>query len=225
MIISHKYQFIFVKTTKTAGTSIETYLSPYCGKADVFTPIFPVEPGHIPRNFGSPVPNNLASLSMDEFRQLQTHTTYRNHMPATQIRDRVEGGVWDSYYSFCVERNPWEKAVSHYAMLLKREQFEASFEQYCLEKRCPSDASKWLSPGSKEILVDRVVRYERLHEELAELFGRLGIPFENGLNVRAKSGYRNTQTDFRKYYTNNAMIESVASVCHREIELLGYRFS
>ncbi|PON15613.1 hypothetical protein C2W62_22900 [Candidatus Entotheonella serta] len=45
MLISHRYQFIFVKTRKTAGTSIEASLSRYCGDADVITSIsLPDEP-------------------------------------------------------------------------------------------------------------------------------------------------------------------------------------
>jgi len=39
MIISHKHKFIFIKTRKTAGTSIEIFLSQFCGKADILTPI------------------------------------------------------------------------------------------------------------------------------------------------------------------------------------------
>ena len=39
MIISHKYKYIFFKTSKTAGTSIEISLSRFCGKDDVITPI------------------------------------------------------------------------------------------------------------------------------------------------------------------------------------------
>ena len=45
MLISHRYKCIFVKTRKTAGTSIEASLSRYCGDFDVMTPIsLPDEP-------------------------------------------------------------------------------------------------------------------------------------------------------------------------------------
>ena len=39
MIISHKHRFIFIKTRKTAGTSIEIFLSQFCDKDDILTPI------------------------------------------------------------------------------------------------------------------------------------------------------------------------------------------
>lgn len=39
MIISHKHKFIFIKTRKTAGTSIEISLSRFCCNNDIVTPI------------------------------------------------------------------------------------------------------------------------------------------------------------------------------------------
>jgi hypothetical protein len=39
MIISHEHKFIFLKTKKTAGTSIELAVSQLCGPDDVITPL------------------------------------------------------------------------------------------------------------------------------------------------------------------------------------------
>ena len=39
LIISHKHQFVFIKTNKTAGTSIEIALSRFCGPEDIITPV------------------------------------------------------------------------------------------------------------------------------------------------------------------------------------------
>ena len=43
MIISHSYQFIFIKPRKVAGTTIELMLSPYLESGDCATPVEPNE--------------------------------------------------------------------------------------------------------------------------------------------------------------------------------------
>ena len=39
MIVSHEHRFIFVKTHKTGGTSVEIALAEHCGPDDIITPI------------------------------------------------------------------------------------------------------------------------------------------------------------------------------------------
>ncbi len=120
MILSHKHKFIFIKTAKTAGTSIEVFLSRHCDPKDIVTPIAPPVEGHQPRNyegFINPIPEILERPG--KFFSALRHTIisrdkFYNHMPASEVRSRVPADVWSSYFKFCVERNPWDKVLSHY---------------------------------------------------------------------------------------------------------------
>jgi len=59
MILSKINNFLFLKTRKTAGTSIEIFLSRYCDDKDIITPITPIDEltrlkvGRICQNFHS----------------------------------------------------------------------------------------------------------------------------------------------------------------------------
>ena len=61
MIISHKYKFIFLKTSKTAGTSIEIALSKFCEGDDIITPISPKDED-IRQNLGYLGPQNYTRI-------------------------------------------------------------------------------------------------------------------------------------------------------------------
>ena len=121
MIISHKYRFIFLKTSKTAGTSVEIALSRFCGPDDVITPVSPEDEekrrlagGLPPQNYtGSP----LQHTPMQWWKKLsrgKPPMRFYNHIPARKIRRRVGSEVWDQYYKFCIVRNPWDRVISQY---------------------------------------------------------------------------------------------------------------
>ena len=90
MIVSHTNRFIFLKTPKTAGTSIQNALKSICEYPDVVTY------GHINQITGE----NASPLS--EFATMQ------------ELPNQI------SYFSFGFTRNPWSLALSRYMYQIKR---------------------------------------------------------------------------------------------------------
>jgi hypothetical protein len=229
MILSHRFKFIFIKTAKTAGTSIEVFLSKHCGPPDVVTPILPRIEGHQPRNYEgliNPVPEILerpGKLLLTLRHSMTSRTKFYNHMPACEVKQRVPADVWKGYFKFCVERNPWEKVLSHYKMHAAREGGALSFEEYLARGRFPINDFRYMDRSRSKIMVDRVVRYENLLVELNEIFAQLNIPFDGTLGVRAKSEYHVDRQPYQKVFSDNQR-RIVEKAFAREIELHGYRF-
>lgn len=98
-----------------------------------------------------------------------------------------------------------------------------SLDQYLSKGRYPINYFRYTDRSGKRIIVDRVVRYENLMDDLAEVFSRLSVPFEGSLGVRAKSNYRTDRTPYQFVFTE-AQRKIVERTFAREIELHGYSF-
>jgi hypothetical protein len=174
-LISHKYRFIFIKTTKTAGTSIEVDLSGLMDEKDVVTELGVPEPGHFPRNT---VVNGVPMW---------------NHVSAREVQSAIGAELFNSYFRFCVEREPVDKCISHFSMLKESPRHNIgnetlTWEQYVERRQFPTDDAKYLSESGR-LIVDRILKYENLNSELIRLADELGFPF-NGLQAKAKSSFR-----------------------------------
>ena len=102
MLVSYCYRFIFLKTKKTAGTSVELYFKPFC-KA----------PGPAPN--GDASPPNVSEFGIVGSRgNMQKFDQWWVHMPARKIRAQLGEAIWSGYFRFETIRNPYEKAVSAY---------------------------------------------------------------------------------------------------------------
>jgi hypothetical protein len=229
MILSHKYKFIFIKTAKTAGTSIEVFLSQLCGPRDVVTPIAPPVAGHQPRNyegFINPIPEILerpGKLFSALRHSVTSNVKFYNHMPAREVRNRVPADIWNSYFKFCVERNPWDKVLSHYHMHAAREGGSLSFDEYLARGRFPVNYFRYTDRSGTKIIVDRIIRYENLLPGLGEVFSQLGIRFDGKLGVAAKSEYRTDRRPYQEIF-NEKQRQVVEDAFAKEIELHGYSF-
>jgi hypothetical protein len=176
MIISFSHNFIFIKTRKTASTSLEVYLSQQCAENDIVTPIYPENSTHKPRNYAA---QNGATILY-------------NHMPATQIRDLYPDRFQTSY-KFAFERHPIDKCLSHFAMLLnspfhQKEGGPTTWEQYLEHGDFPIDTALY-TDGAGKLAIDKLYKYEEITEGLADIAGKTGIE-NRPLSVREKSGFR-----------------------------------
>ncbi|MCY7396304.1 MAG: sulfotransferase family protein [Nocardioides sp.] len=214
MIVSHEHRFIFLKSRKTAGTSVEIALSRACGPDDVITPISPAdEPvraaygGRGPQNFDAPPLPRRAW----------------NHMPASMVRQLVGRAVWRDYLTFSIERNPWDALVSLYHWRT-REGEELSFEDFVwsdtVENYATRQSRAYRIDG--ELAVDEVCRYDTLDHDLGRIWRRLELPGVLEL-PHAKSQTRPHRQPYSAYY-DDASRDRVAEVFAPTIEAFGFEF-
>ena len=223
MIVNHKYRFIFLKTRKTAGTSIEIALSQFCDSKDIITPIWKPDES-VRRELGFRGPQNY-DLPL-RFRGLtwfntERHKQFFNHATAQFIRDNVGINVWDSYFKFCFERNPFDKAISRYYWKICEPRPDIADYLESAPTRLLSD---WdIYTINDHIAVDFIGRYESLHEDLAIIRDKLGLDKQIIL-PRAKSGYRNNHEHYSRILNAKARAR-IEIVCAKEIAALDYRWS
>jgi len=199
MILSHDWRFIFIKTEKTAGTSIEMALARHCGPLDIVTPIHArdeaarLEQGVRARNFvvtesafePEADPEAQEQRFKDSGWPVRPRPAFYNHMTAGEIRDAAGSRIFESYCKFAVERDPCDKLISYYYWLgrdrhMTFPDFVAGFDALSNWRRCTIDG---------RLAVDRLIRYDRLEAGLREVLEPLGLPWDGAL-PRAKSGLR-----------------------------------
>lgn len=222
MIISHEHRFVFLKTQKTAGTSIEVLLERYVEPGAIVTPIEPPVAGHTPRNHQrpfNPVPEMLATRRVRApLSDLKRHRTFFNHIDATRARARLGRKRWDSYFKFCFDRDPWDKTVSWYYWQTRFLPERPSFRDFVLTDPLPSDLDRYSTDG--EVAMDFIGRFEHLDADLAVVMDRLGFTDVPSLS-REKARSRPVDAGVDPLYTEE-LDDRVASVFARELVLLGY---
>lgn len=230
MLLSHKHKFIYIKTRKTASSSTEVSLSRYCdGPHDVVTPMAREEES-LRRPLGVVAKNYLSEwgdydwydwckLAVRGRRKLR----FWGHMTAHEIRERVPPDVWNTYFKFTFDRNPWDKTVSNYFWRSTRDREPMDLDEYFRRYagRFPQFNYQYYSIGDA-LAVDFVGRFENLTRDLASALRRVGIEFDGWL-PHAKGVARKDRRHYSQIL-NDEQRQLVARHFKQEIDLLGYRF-
>lgn len=229
MIISHKHKFIFIKTEKTAGTSIEIALSKICGPKDIITRITPNDektrselgyPG--PQNYLYPL-NSYGVVDYLKVIKYKGRIGYYNHISAAQIKERIPADIWNSYFKFTFERNPFDKLISWYYWTGGPEK-HGSVMNFIQSGRAGELRGFDLYSIGAIPAVDKVYKFEELKAALVDISDRLGL--DEKLELPKKKAKGNVRKDKRHYkdILNEEEIEWISKMFAREIAYFGYQF-
>lgn len=204
MICSHAWRFVFLKTRKTAGTSVEIALSRLCGEADIVTPLAAVDEaarfeasGRVARNYASvgfaaPAREERADL-VGFFEQQRTQAAVRgqfyNHMPAKETRPLLGERVWGGYFRFTIERDPYSRLQSQYFWQIQATADPPDFATWLRSPLPLQNSNQAIYVDQGGLAVNFVADFARLDEDMALLAATFGWPWEGSL-PRAKSGVR-----------------------------------
>ncbi len=206
-MLSHDLRTIFIHVPKTAGQSIEmVFLKKLNLTWQERAPLL-LRPNRDPAKG----PPRLAHLYADEY-------VACGHISAEDFA---------SYFKFGVVRNPWARAVSEYKFAYQPRgiAFDLFLSEVIgkgrgvVERRHVDPQKRFLYSEDGTLLVDRVLRYESLADEFAEvsrtIFGRREpLPVVNAAPDRS---------DYRSFY-DEAGRRLIAEAYGDDIETFGYQF-
>lgn len=225
MIISHSHKFIFIKSHKTAGTSIEAALSKYCSGDDIVTPL-------INYKFNRDDNGEWIHHSMNS-------EGFHQHDDALTIRNRLPADVWNNYFKFSITRNPWDRAVSFFSWEKRRDPALTPHKRFYNYLGIPFNELRetrklfnkyikgdWTTNDpfytiDDQLCVDFVIHYERLTEDFQEVCKTIGIPPVE--LPRLKSGIRKKNHHYSEYYDEESKL-IVANRHSNDLRLFSYEF-
>ena len=186
MIVSHKNNFIFFKTLKTAGSSIQAALSSICGPDDILIGIMMID---------GVLPDRPSRGQLRQFRNSLVPKTYTEVSQYYNVPD---------FFSFGFVRNPYDLVVSRYhwdAAKFGRESpiegFKAWTKHY-IQERAYKDLQHPYLGTEDSILVDFVGRYENISEDYKKIEKFINCKLPD--LTHEKRGYRDKNVHYSSYY-------------------------
>lgn len=217
MIICHTHKFIFVKTRKTGGSSLQHFLAEkVCNPArgDIVTGM-----------------SEFSGFNWKGTPLERPDGTAWGHAPMAMAW-RILGDAHGDYFKFTVERNPWDKTVSNFLFLNKKQNLEyTDIKQFLLDdpNRLPTDYDKYASFSGK-LFVTHVYDYENLGKVAQYIVMNCRkkdtsidmFDPEEFAQYSHKSGYREDKP-YTDYYDDESR-DMVAGAFAREIRMFGFKF-
>jgi hypothetical protein len=171
-IVSHSHKFILLRTRKTAGSALESWLA---RQLDPNLNIASLGPELVEADPQLTVFSNQAPYLRRKLNGLLGRPIHlKPHMRAAGVRCIVGSNAWRSYRKITVVRNPWDYLISFWRWRQHKFGLRISLDDFLsmIETSPAEPAVKgWLNwpiyTIEDQIVADDVIRYEELTADLA----------------------------------------------------------
>ena len=207
MIISHQHRFVFAAIPKTGTHSVRQALREHLSDDDLeqvglfVNKRFPFE--------------ELAAIK-------------HGHISLQQIRPFLGDDAFGAYFKFAFVRNPFDRFISYCAFMTRADgAFLKNPQQvmrYILHEARPvqhvlfQPQHSFVTDADGTLLADHVGRVEDMQGSFDAICERLNLP---GATLEQVNSSR--RGSYRDYY-DDALIDDVAQLYRRDLELFGYGF-
>ncbi|MFT4851513.1 MAG: hypothetical protein ACI83B_004079 [Sediminicola sp.] len=197
MLVSHRKKFIFVKTGKTAGTSVEVFFEKFCFPENEW--IF----SHGRDEYINPLSGIVGYRGASK-----DNVKFYNHMPASKLCTELGKDIWDNYFKFTVVRNPFDKMVSAFFHFEKSQ----NPNKYSMDNLTDIQRFRnWVNDGGKildrdiyliagEVAVDYFIRFESLKEDIETVCQKLQLDYDLADLPTLKSEHRDRTIRLKDFY-------------------------
>ena len=206
MIVSFEHRFIFAAVPKTGTHAVRQALRASLGPEDI---------------------EQVRLFIRKEFPFPELAGLQHGHISLLQLRPHLDPGQFDSFFKFAFVRNPFDRFVSYCSFMTRfKGEFQANPQgvmRHILDHPPHQHILFWpqaqfLADTDGTLLTDYVGRVERMQDSFDEIASRVGIP-----TVKLDRVNTSARGDYRAYYTPQ-LIDGVAKLYERDLELFGYRF-
>lgn len=207
MIISHQHRFVFAAIPKTGTHSVRQALREHMSEDDL---------------------EQVGLFVNKRFPFEELATIKHGHITLEQIRPFLGDEAFADYFKFAFVRNPFDRFISYCAFMTRADgAFLKNPKQvmnYILFQARPMQhilfqpQHTFVTGVDGALLADHVGRVEDMQASYDAICERIGIP-------SAQLGQVNSSRrgSYRDYY-DQALIDGVAELYRRDLELFGYEF-
>ncbi len=217
MLVSHRKKFIYTKTVKTAGTSVECYFEKYC----------------MPEGDWAFMHNRTEHVShtgiIGQRGKNARQNEWYNHMKAIDIKNKIGDKIWNDYFKFCVIRNPFDRLVSLYFHRNAADKTTGATEESTVQhfrnwfEGTLSAHNRKAYTINGKLCLDYFIRFEDLATGIEFVCERLGLPFDAEKIPQLKTAKRDKSVPISDLFTPD-MRSVVEKAYEAEIREFGYGF-